>query len=289
MANVIDFLAILIIVLATLGCCLRGFVKTVIGVAGTVVAVILAVTIGLASYESVYNNFFKDSAKEMAQNFVEQVDAGAIIGDVLKENGVSGELDSKELNKAIAQEGDMGRNVQVYLDKKGIKSEKSASKIIDEFVEKPNVSDETLAKYNIDRESFNKVVKESGDKLKEALRAAAEEDKSKAADYLEEKVLAPIMKRVVRDFLIVIIFVVLKIIISIIIVASGVIDRFDLIKKTDMMLGALLGFFCGTITVVVYAYAMHVFIKTTGGGITPVTSEVVESTFFFSLFYKFFG
>lgn len=288
MANVIDFAAILIIVLSTLGCCLRGFVKTVIGVAGTVVAVILAVTIGLASYESVYENFFKESSMEMAQNFVEQVDAGAIIGEVLKDNGVEGELDSKELNKVIAKEGNMGRNVKVYLDQKGIKSEKSAEKIIDEFVEKPNVSDETLAKYNIDRESFNRVVKESGDKLKEALRAAAEEDKSKAAAYLEEKVLAPIMKRIVRDLLIVIIFVILKIIISIIIMATGVIERFELIKKTDMLMGALLGFFCGTVTVVVYAYAMHVFIKTTGGGITPVTSEVVESTFFFSLFYKFF-
>ena len=59
MANVIDFAAILIIVLSTLGCCLRGFVKTVIGVAGTIAAVVLAITIGLASYESVYENFFK--------------------------------------------------------------------------------------------------------------------------------------------------------------------------------------------------------------------------------------
>ena len=44
MANVIDFAAILIIVLSTLGCCLRGFVKTVIGVAGTIAAAVLAIT-----------------------------------------------------------------------------------------------------------------------------------------------------------------------------------------------------------------------------------------------------
>ena len=288
MANIFDIAVILIILLTTLTCCLKGFVRSVFGVAGTVAAFIVALVVGFAANEAVYNAYFKDSTREMAQRTVEQVDTGAIIEGVLRDNGITGDIDSEELNKAIAAEGDMSRNVEKYLDKKGVKNDKDVDKIIDNYVKHPNISDETLEKYHIDRETLNNILSESGEHLKQLLKAAAEEDKSKAAVYLEENIFAPIVMRLVRCILIVLVFVLLKIVISIIIMATGVIRRFDMIRKTDMLLGAVLGFCSGAVTVVLYAYICTVFIRITNGGISPITADMVESTAIFKIFYDLF-
>ena len=288
MANIFDIAVILIILLTTLTCCLKGFVRSVFGVAGTVAAFIVALVVGFAANEAVYNAYFKDSTREMAQRTVEQVDTGAIIEGVLRDNGITGDIDSAELNKAIAAEGDMSRNVEKYLDKKGVKNDKDVDKIIDNYVKHPNISDETLEKYHIDRETLNNILSESGEHLKQLLKAAAEEDKSKAAVYLEENIFAPIVMRLVRCILIVLVFVLLKIVISIIIMATGVIRRFDMIRKTDMLLGAVLGFCSGAVTVVLYAYICTVFIRITNGGISPITADMVDSTAIFKIFYDLF-
>lgn len=287
--SIFDIAIIVIILLSTLICALKGFVRTIFGVVGTIVAFIIAVVVGFAANGAVYNAYFKQGTTEFAQNFVEQIDTGAMIEDVLRENGVEGDIDSKELNKAIAKDGEMSDNVQGYLDEKGIETDKDIDKIIDNFVKSPNVSDETLEKYHIDRDQFNEILKESTDNLKEAFKAAADEDKTKAARYIEKNILSPIVKRLVRDGLIILIFVLLKIIISIIIMATGVMQRFELVKKTDTMLGAALGFFSGVVTVVVYAYFISLVVKYTGGGVSPFDTATIEDTVILRFFYGFFS
>ncbi|MCR5815384.1 MAG: hypothetical protein K6F91_00710 [Ruminococcus sp.] len=287
--SILDIAIILIILFSTLICALKGFVKTIFGVVGTIVAFIIAVVVGVAAHGAVYDAYFKDGTTQFAQNFVEQVDTGAMIEDVLRENGVEGDIDSKELNKAIAKDGDMGDNVEKYLDKKGVETDKDINKIVDDFAKSPNISDETLEKYHIDRDQLNEILKESGEHLKEALKAAADEDKSKAAGYIEEHILSPIVKRLVRDGLIIVTFVLLKIIISIVIMATGVMKRFELVKKTDTLLGAALGFFSGLATVIIYTYFIALAVKLTGGGVPPLDTDTVNNTVILKFFYGFFS
>ena len=289
LVSLLDIAIIVIILLSTLVCALKGFVKTIFGVVGTIVAFIIAVVVGFAAHGAVYNAYFKEGTTQFAQNFVEQVDTGAMVEDVLRENGVEGDFDSEELNEAIAKDGEMGDNVSEYLDEKGVKTDKDVNKIIDDFAKSPNVSDETLEKYHIDREQFNEIIKDSTEHLKEALKAAADKDKTKAARYIEEHILSPIVKRLVRDGLIILIFVFLKIIICIVIMATGVMKRFELVKKTDTLLGAALGFFSGVVTVVVYAYFISLAVKMTGGGIAPFDEATIENTVILEFFYRFFS
>ena len=287
--SIFDIAIILIILFSTLICALKGFVKTIFGVVGSIVAFIIAVVVGIAAHSAVYDAYFKDGTTQFAKNFVEQVDTGAMIEEVLRNNGVDGDIDSDELNKAIAKDGEMGDNVQGYLDDKGIETDKDINKIVDDFAKSPNISDETFEKYNIDREQFNEILKDSTDSLKEALKAAADDDKDRAAGYIEEHILSPIVKRLVRDGLIILIFVLLKIIISIIIMASGVMKRFELVKKTDTLLGAALGFFSGVVTVVIYTYFISLAVKMTGGGVSPFDLETIEDTVILKFFYSFFS
>ena len=286
--SIFDIVIILIILISTLACALKGFVRTIFGVVGTIVAFVIAVVVGIAAHGAVYEAYFQEGTAEFSKSFVEQIDTGAMVEEMLKENGVEGDLDSEELNEAIARDGDMGENVEKYVKKKGVDTDKDINKLVDDFVKSPNVSDETLDKFHIDRAQFNEIMKESGEHLKEALKAAADKDKNKAANYIEKHILAPIVKRLVRDGLIIVIFVVLKIIISIVVMATGVMKRFELVKKTDTLLGAALGFFSGVVTVVLYVYVLSLVVKFTGGGFPPFDMDTINDTVILKFFYGFF-
>ena len=65
--------------------------------------------------------------------------------------------------------------------------------------------------------------------------------------------------------------------------------RFELVKKTDTLLGAALGFFSGVVTVVIYTYFISLAVKMTGGGVSPFDLETIEDTVILKFFYSFFS
>ncbi|MBR1752815.1 MAG: CvpA family protein [Ruminococcus sp.] len=293
MATILDVAVVLIVLVSSLTCCIKGFVRTIFGFAGTAVSLIVAVVVALAAADSVYENFLKGDALSLSKTIAESIDPGQMISDYIRDQGVEGEIDTGELNQALSADGDLSENTAEYLKKKGVDTNgKDIEKMIDDYIDNAKLPEELAAKTDneqINSEALKRVLKDSKEEIVNTLKAAANEDKDEAAKYIEQTVVSPIAKKLTRYALGAAVFVVCKLIFSLIVLVTGVVNKISMVRKTDMLLGFAVGFVSGMVSVMIIVYSFSVFLNVTNGGIPPVTKEMTDQTIVFKLLLGVFG
>lgn len=293
MATILDVAVVLIVLVSSLTCCIKGFVRTIFGFAGTAVSLIVAVVVALAAADSVYENFLKGDALTLSKTIAESIDPGQMISDYIRDQGVEGEIDTGELNQALSADGDLSENTAEYLKKKGVDTNgKDIEKMIDDYIDNAKLPEELAAKTDneqINSEALKRVLKDSKEEIVNTLKAAANEDKDEAAKYIEQTVVSPIAKKLTRYALGAAVFVVCKLIFSLIVLVTGVVNKISMVRKTDMLLGFAVGFVSGMVSVMIIVYSFSVFLNVTNGGIPPVTKEMTDQTIVFKLLLGVFG
>lgn len=290
MTGVLDAAALLIICISALSCFLRGFVKTIFGVLGSIVAIILAVVISFFICDAVYNTFVKSYVTQFAYDLVSEIDAGEIIENYLTDNGVTGDIDKEEINEVITGEGDLSENISAYAKSKG-EYDVDVKALMDEYLSDDKIDKaldfEGAEELGVDKQQIKTLISDGGGEIEKTLKAAADPDKHKAAEALEADVLSGPAKSLTRSALIIALFLVLRIIIAIVIHALGLVNKFEPAKTTDRLLGLACGLISGTVSVMCIAYALYV-INAVAGSRSPIPVDMVEKTTVFKYFYNFF-
>ncbi len=295
MTTILDVAAVAILLVSILTCCIKGFVRTVFGFAGTALALILAIVVALAAGESAYNHFVKQDVLKLSKTVAESIDPGQLISEYMSSQGIDARIDTNELNKAISDEdGTVSKNTADYMKSKGIDTKgKNIEQMIDEYMEDEELSGKLTQKaqehdIDINVDSIKSVLKDSKDEIMKTLKGAANKDKDKAAQYIEENVIGPAAKKLTRYGVGLLTFLVCKLMFMVITLLTGVMKKFDLVKSTDMLLGAALGLLSGVVSVLLIAYSFSVFLNITNGGVEPVTKEMIDQTIVFKIFIGLF-
>ncbi|MBR1663355.1 MAG: hypothetical protein IJ696_03400 [Ruminococcus sp.] len=295
MTTILDVAAVAILLVSILTCCIKGFVRTVFGFAGTALALILAIVVALAAGESAYNHFVKQDVLKLSKTVAESIDPGQLISEYMSSQGIDARIDTNELNKAISDEdGTVSKNTADYMKSKGIDTKgKNIEQMIDEYMEDEELSGKLTQKaqehdIDINVDSIKSVLKDSKDEIMKTLKGAANKDKDKAAQYIEENVIGPAAKKLTRYGVGLLTFLFCKLMFMVITLLTGVMKKFDLVKSTDMLLGAALGLLSGVVSVLLIAYSFSVFLNITNGGVEPVTKEMIDQTIVFKIFIGLF-
>ena len=295
MTTILDVAAVAILLVSILTCCIKGFVRTVFGFAGTALALILAIVVALAAGESAYNHFVKQDVLKLSKTVAESIDPGQLISEYMSSQGIDARIDTNELNKAISdKDGTVSKNTADYMKSKGIDTKgKNIEQMIDEYMEDEELSGKLTQKaqehdIDINVDSIKSVLKDSKDEIMKTLKGAANKDKDKAAQYIEENVIGPAAKKLTRYGVGLLTFLFCKLMFMVITLLTGVMKKFDLVKSTDMLLGAALGLLSGVVSVLLIAYSFSVFLNITNGGVEPVTKEMIDQTIVFKIFIGLF-
>ena len=290
MAGFLDIAVVLIIVISAVTCWIRGFIKTVFGVIGSIAAIIIALIVTHLTYEAFYDAFVSKHVVDAAYSVISEINAGEMVESYLSENGVTTELSADEINTVINRDGDLSRNISDYAKQKGEK-DVDVKALMDKYLSEDTVDrifeSGELEEIGFKKETVRGMISDGGEDIKYTIKAAANPDKHKAAEEFEEHVLSRPAKKLTAMCMAVVIFVILQVAFMIVIRAAGVISRFEPIRSTDKLLGLVCGLISGTITVMCLTYAVYMAV-TLAGGNSPIKVTDIESTYVFKFFYSFF-
>lgn len=290
MALLLDAAVVLIIIVTSVTGYLRGFIRYVICMLGTLAAVLIGVFLSSALTEPVYNRYCREPVSAAIEGTLESVDVMSYVRQELDEQGAGGYLNDDELKRALSAGGDLAENISGMLSDKGADSE-TCGQIKEQF------------SYFFDNELTDKVreqyknsgldeavgdIELSAEQLQECVTMLCSDDKAQAADYLEENAVKPVICGVLRIVLFIVLFVAAELILKLILFISGVFTKLPELNAANRFGGLLLGAVKGTLYVALIAFMLCILVNATYDSLPQFNSQIADRTYIFRYFFDYF-
>lgn len=290
MALFLDAAVVLIIVVTSVTGYLRGFVRYVICMLGTLAAVLISVFLSSALTEPVYNRYCREPVCAAIEEVLESVDVTSYVRSELDEQGVGGYLNDDELKRALSAGGDLSENISGMLSDKGADSQ-ICQQIKGEL---SNFFDEEMidkVRECYEESGLDKAVGDielSAEQLQQCVTMLCSDDKTQAADYIEENAAKPVICGIVKIMLFWVLFIAVELLLKLILFISGVFTRLPELNAANRFGGLALGALKGVLYVSLIAFMLNVFVNATYDSMPQFNSKIADSTYIFKYFFDFF-
>lgn len=290
MALLLDAAVVLIIIVTSVTGYLRGFIRYVICMLGTLTAVLIGIFLSSALTEPVYNRYCREPVSAAIEETLESVDVMSYVRQELDEQGAGGYLNDDELKRALSAGGDLAENISGMLSDKGADSE-TCLQIKEQF------------SYFFDNELTDKVreqyknsgldeavgdIELSAEQLQECVTMLCSDDKAQAADYLEENAVKPVICGVLRIVLFFVLFIAAELILKLILFISGVFTKLPELNAANRFGGLLLGAVKGILYVALIAFMLCILVNATYDSLPQFNSQIADRTYIFRYFFDYF-
>lgn len=290
MALLLDAAVILIIIVTSVTGYLRGFIRYVICMLGTLAAVIISVFLSSALTDPVYDRYCRQPVSSAIEQALENVDVMSYVRQELDEQGAGGYLNDDELKRALSAGGDLSENISEMLSDKGADSE-TCLQIKEQFSDffDSEMTDKVREQYQ--KSGLDEAVGDieiSAEQLRECVTMLCSDDKAQAADYLEENAVKPVVCGLVRIALFIALFIAAELILKLILFISGVFTKLPELNAANRFAGLLLGAVKGILYTALIAFMLCVLVNATYDSLPQFNSEIADSTYIFKYFFDFF-
>ncbi len=290
MALLLDAAVVLIIIVTSVIGYLRGFVRYVICMLGTLAAVIISVFLSSALTEPVYDRYCSEPVSAAIEETLESVDVTSYVRQELDEQGAGGYLDDAELKRALSAGGDLSENISGMLSDKGADSE-TCQQIKEQFSYffDNELTDKVREQYQ--KSGLNESIGDieiSAEQLQECVAMLCSDDKAQAAEYIEEKAAKPVICGFLKIALFIVLFIALELILKLILFISGVFTKLPELNAANRFAGLLLGAVKGILYAALIAFMLCILVNATYDSLPQFNSEIADSTYIFKYFFDFF-
>lgn len=269
---------------------IKGFVKYLICMLGTVLAVVIAFVASSALREPVYNRYLKEDVISSIETALTEIDVDGMLRRKLDALGAGGYLNDDDIRVVVKAGGDIAENVKTKLTEKGADS-KTAENIrekLDDFLD-TDLVDAIQKQYDTGiAHNFLTSVEITAEQFKRCAELLCTGSDHEAACYMEKNVARPIILKFVEFLLFILCFVAAELLIRLIIWISGIFEKVPPLKAASRFGGFALGAVKGALYVSLIAFMLCTVVNVTHDSLSSFNSEVSDSTYLFKYFFNFF-
>lgn len=256
----------------------KGFTGTVIRFIGYIAAIAIASALCGILAEKVYDNFIHPSVMNVIQNKIDSVEYNVEeqIADSLEEKGYA--LEGFNYNNVI--NGDYSSEENSELTKNDIND---------------TLTDVFKKYYQLIGESLSDALPDDiADDIKNYIDEKKPSDeffslndqKNKAAEYIETKIVRPVVLKAVRVITFGIIFTVVMIAVRIIARTAGIVKKIPIVGGVDRFFGGVLGLVQALLILTVATAIIIVITNFTDNSFNFINSTVISDTILFKYLYN---
>lgn len=290
MAVFFDAAVVLIIISTSLFGYHKGFLKYIITMLGTVVAVIIAFAASDFLTEPVYERYVKESLNSAVVSTIKNVDIDQTVKNAFEQAGVENGISEEDIQQLVAKGGNLAENAEKLILEKGGSSE-TAKKVKEKF--SMSVDNDIIKKLNdfAGNKQVSRVIDNmsiSGEQLGETAKLISSGKTQEAAEYMTDNIFSPAVKSVLKLVIFFIAFAVASIVVKLILYISGVFQRIHIVSMANHFGGLVIGFVKGCLYVALIAFLLCIVVNATSDSMDFFNVKTADETYLFKYFFDFF-
>jgi hypothetical protein len=287
------FLDAAVVVILTLTCVFgytRGFIKYVIFMAGTLVAVVVSLFVSAQAAAPVYDNYVSPYVVSAVTSAVNNIDVQQVIMNKLSDAGLGDYLSYDDVSDAVSKGGELSENIGSALTEKGAdsdtvtKAKEAIGNLCSDYLPDEIKSRLATDKYS---ELFDLSDIENS-KLKDCASDVLSGEIDSAVNQLEQSYVRPVAVTVIRYLIFALCYVAVEIIIRLILILSGVFTKLPPLSAANKLGGLALGAVKGCLYISLIAFALCAVVNATQNSLPVFNSRFIDSTLLFKYFFDFF-
>lgn len=268
-----DLIMLIIVIMFCIIGAKRGIIRSIVFFVMLVLSLLIGYIVSGFITEPVYDAYVRDKVVNSITESVKSFDIAGFINEKLFDNKLGIEISDSEIEKALAQEGDLSENISSYAASKGIPlSREVVSEKIDSVLNDDSVKtdiEKSLPSYIAP--VFESALSNETDTFENVIKSLAKTDKTEASEEISDTLFKPFVLKVLRVILFILCFIAVLIILRII-VAVTKLGKNSETGGINTVLGGLLGAVKGLIVVLLITWAVSL--------ISPIISLVDANSFF---------
>ena len=268
----------------------RGFIRSVIMIAGYIISFILAFFISSTASPMIYEKYVQKNVVTMVEHNINNID---IAGEVQKSLGLESmgiTVDKQEINDVIAKSnGDLSGDIRNYISKKtnGYDVPKAEidsklqsifnSSVADRFINSlPSYMTDTAKEY----------LSKGNQTISETLKAFTS-TKTDAAKFVEKNIIRGSVIAIIKLLVFIIVFAVALIIVKLISRVFSLANKIPIAGTINALLGSALGLLQAIAIILIIAIILHILIALSNDEMIIFNTQTIQKTYLFKLFYDF--
>lgn len=277
---IIDGILLIIIIGCIINGSKKGFVRTIVYLAGYIIAVGAASMISSSGSNYIYDSFIKPKIMTAIETKIDKAEYNIKekFSETLKSKGIN--ISSSDVDLIIS-----GRlpniNQNSVLTKEKIND--TLSNVLSEYYGLLAGSLSDALPNKINEEIGKNVNDDIGNS--ENIVTAFSKSKQETAKYVEQRIIRPVIIRCVRYMLFALVFALAMFIVGIVLRMTWIVKKLPVIGKADKFLGGFLGFLQGMVIVLIISALAVIIVKLSNDSFKYLNSDVVSHTILFSYVY----
>lgn len=268
-----DLIMLIIVIMFCIIGAKRGIIRSIVFFVMLVFSLLIGYIVSGFITEPVYDAYVREKVVNSITGSVKSFDIAGFINERLFDNKLGIEISDSEIERALAQEGDLSENISSYAASKGIPlSSEAVSEKIDSVLNNDSVKTEiekSLPSYIAP--AFESALSNETDTIENVIKSLAKTDKTEASEEIADTLLKPFVLKVLRVVLFILCFIAAWIILRII-VAVTKLGKNSETGGINTVLGGVLGAVKGLIVVMLITWAVSL--------ISPIISLINANSFF---------
>ena len=270
----------------------RGFVKSILFIAGYLVSFVLAFFISGSASPVIYDDFIKPKVISTVEKELDQMDITSEIQRTLNNTfgkyGVS--LKKEDVNKIISSDSsDIGTTLSKFINSNFRDANVDANAINDDI--KNIFSSSVLDKFLPSMPGYmqgtvDNYISQSSNNMNETLKVLTG-TKQEAASYIEEHMIRSNVLSIVKIIVFIVVFSLSLLIFKLLSRLMSFINKIPLVGPMNTFLGMIVGIIQGLLAIYIIALIIHVLIALSGGEMLVFNTKTIENTILFKRIYDF--
>ena len=265
----------------------KGFLKTIVIIAGYIIAFVAAGAASSRGSEAVYDKFIKNAVVTGIENAIDSSDVTDTVNEYLRQFNVS--IEDSRLKDLImmSNRDNFAANIKEYID---TKTDMSVSLEDIEFITDKLSSGSAISRYIGDLPPYtggvlNDMLDMSDNEVMTLLRSIMISEHV-AAQYIEENFIRENILSLLRVLLYALTFSLTLTVTRIIAGVFGKANKIPIAGKLNMALGAVLGFFRAALLLLTIAVGLKIAILLTDNTLVAINTETIDSTLLFKYIFS---
>jgi uncharacterized membrane protein required for colicin V production len=280
---IIDGILLIIVTVCIVNGSKKGFARTVIHLAGYIIAVGAASFISQSGSEYIYDSYIKPKVMSEIEAKIDEAEYD--IKEKLSQTFENKGINIKESDLDLIISGKMPNiNENSVLTKEQIND--TLSNVLSEYYDLIVGSLLDAFYYRIGKDFDGSINSDSKGLNTEDALTAFIKGKQKTAEYLEARIIRPVIIRTIKLALFAVVFALAMFAVNIILRMTWIVKRIPVIGKADRFLGGFLGFLQGMAIIVIAAAFAVIIIKLSNDSLKYLNSDVISQTYLFSYIYS---
>lgn len=267
----------------------RGFAKTIVLLAGYILALVGSFIISSAVSPTIYDKFVKTKAESIVVDNYDKINIKTQIKQAIKDQNVGVDIPDSEIDRIINAGGDYTQSFAQYAKEKGSQIDKDAlQKKFDTAISNNTVL--TSLKDKIPDSLYKEIenyLGKSKDTMTDVVKALNNPSKEEGAKQLTEVSVKPMALMIIKIIVFIIVFAILMIIVRFASgLISGTVKAVPLVGSANSFLGGVLGLIQGAVLVLVITFAIKLLVTLTSNDLLLFNTPTIEETHIFKLIYN---